>query len=361
MSFQSISSLFTCVPMMLLCIGLFVGDKDSQQKGAHLAKCLIATLVLICVRNLLLISGYLAENTHLIGWGLSVPFLAFAFVFLYIQSRVSTEFPLKDSNWVHFIPAIFALVLTLLMFLESGPDKSAWLTLILNNQNMVRRDSFLFWVTPAIQVLSLVQIAFYWWLSGAFLNSLKAKVIATNGASLKSDDRLVLFLLHGLRYSLALIILIGVIVLSNNDDVNAVYIENAIFFADSIHANAQLCQSAERSWLKEVSQCHQLDFLQRVKSYIFSHVANGRITVQSAADHFGMSVRTFQRRLDEGELSFSDLVLSVRRAESKTLLSNSGTVTDTAYSLGFSDAASFSRAFKRWFGLSPEQYRKSVC
>lgn len=146
-----------------------------------------------------------------------------------------------------------------------------------------------------------------------------------------------------------------------NADVNAVYIENAIFFADSIHANAQLCQSAERSWLKEVSQCHQLDFLQRVKSYICSHIANGRITVQSAADHFGMSVRTFQRRLDEGELSFSDLVLSVRRAESKTLLSNSGTVTDTAYSLGFSDAASFSRAFKRWFGLSPEQYRKSVC
>ncbi|GEM_PF-2387859 len=145
-------------------------------------------------------------------------------------------------------------------------------------------------------------------------------------------------------------------------EVNAVYFNNSIFFSDSIHANEQLCQSAEKSWLKEVSTSQQLDFMQRVKTYISSHISEGRITVQSAADHFDMSVRTFQRRLDDSQISFSDLVLGVRRDESKALLScRASTVTETAYSLGFSDAASFSRAFKRWFGLSPEQYRKSLC
>lgn len=145
-------------------------------------------------------------------------------------------------------------------------------------------------------------------------------------------------------------------------DVNAIYIEKDIFFSESVHADAELCENAEKTWLTEVSTCRELDFIQRVEAHIKSHIGGNRLTVELMAEQFGVSVRTFQRRLNDADVSFSDLIMNVRKAESKSLLSNKQlSVTDTAYSLGFSDAGSFSRAFRRWFGMSPDQYRKTVC
>jgi AraC-like DNA-binding protein len=71
--------------------------------------------------------------------------------------------------------------------------------------------------------------------------------------------------------------------------------------------------------------------------------------------------RTLTRRLSAEGTSYQEIRDAVRRrmAESYLRLGRMS-VTDIALSLGFSDPTAFSRAFRRWTGVSPIQYRDSA-
>ncbi len=72
----------------------------------------------------------------------------------------------------------------------------------------------------------------------------------------------------------------------------------------------------------------------------------------------GTSARTFQRQLEEERTSFSDLLAEVRRSETlKRLKEGNVTVASIAAGLGYSDQATFTRAFRRWTGSPPGQFR----
>ncbi|BCH35176.1 AraC family transcriptional regulator [Mesorhizobium sp. L-8-10] len=72
----------------------------------------------------------------------------------------------------------------------------------------------------------------------------------------------------------------------------------------------------------------------------------------------GTSERSFQRQLRAEGTSFSELLSEVRRTETLKRLSERGnTIAAIAAELGYSDQASFTRAFRRWTGSSPGQFR----
>jgi len=72
----------------------------------------------------------------------------------------------------------------------------------------------------------------------------------------------------------------------------------------------------------------------------------------------GMSARTFQRQLKEEGASFSDLLADVRRSETlKRLSEHNLTIAAIANELGYSDQATFTRAFRRWTGVPPSRFR----
>jgi AraC-like DNA-binding protein len=72
----------------------------------------------------------------------------------------------------------------------------------------------------------------------------------------------------------------------------------------------------------------------------------------------GMSARTFQRQLKEEGTSFSDLLADVRRSETlKRLKERNATIAAIATDLGYFDQATFTRAFRRWTGVSPSRFR----
>ena len=73
-----------------------------------------------------------------------------------------------------------------------------------------------------------------------------------------------------------------------------------------------------------------------------------------------VSERTLKRRLQEEKASFQQLVDQVRLERAQDLLRSTGmTLSQIADALGYADAANFTRAFKRWTGISPSHYRSA--
>ena len=76
------------------------------------------------------------------------------------------------------------------------------------------------------------------------------------------------------------------------------------------------------------------------------------------AEQLGMSLRTLHRRLaDEGH-RYKDIVDQVRRSLAEEFLRETElTVEAIAERVGYSDTANFRKAFKRWTGATPVDYR----
>jgi len=81
--------------------------------------------------------------------------------------------------------------------------------------------------------------------------------------------------------------------------------------------------------------------------------------IHLTAKLLGMSVRTLQRHLAAAGVTHEVLVGRARFATAAALLQETNTkVLDIALDLGYSDHAHFTRAFRRWAGCSPQEYRR---
>jgi len=101
------------------------------------------------------------------------------------------------------------------------------------------------------------------------------------------------------------------------------------------------------------------EYADSVRQIIDSYALTGSITIEDLAYLTEQSVRTLQRRLKLAGLNFNGLISEARYRHSRNKLRNSDlSVTEIAKLLGYSDAAHFTRAFRRWAGVTPSNFRK---
>jgi AraC-like DNA-binding protein len=100
---------------------------------------------------------------------------------------------------------------------------------------------------------------------------------------------------------------------------------------------------------------------ERIRRVLRTLVASGRCSVDDAAAAFGVNRRTLARRIGAGGTSFRQLLDDARHSEAQRLLRLSAApVAEIAARLGYADPTSFTRAFRRWAGKSPREWRKTV-
>jgi AraC-like DNA-binding protein len=81
----------------------------------------------------------------------------------------------------------------------------------------------------------------------------------------------------------------------------------------------------------------------------------------AVAAMLGLSERSLRRRLAAEGTSFGDVVAEQRSRTALHLLADPGLrLPDIADRLGYATAASFGRAFRRWYGVSPRAYTTAV-
>lgn len=120
--------------------------------------------------------------------------------------------------------------------------------------------------------------------------------------------------------------------------------------------------------IKKESICNTLDKLmlsfegetvisRKVRGAIRRLMGQKQVTLINVASELGVSERTLRRQLSAEGVNFRSMVDLVRKDMFDTLSGRGESLTSIAYLLGYSDQSAFTRAFRRWYGMSPSAYR----
>jgi AraC-like DNA-binding protein len=101
------------------------------------------------------------------------------------------------------------------------------------------------------------------------------------------------------------------------------------------------------------------EFLHKVRQLVVDNLPHGIVSIADVAQRLSMSSRTLQRRFAEYGMTYDRLLDQTRYGLGMSYLRQPRlTVSEIAFLLGYTDISAFSRAFVRWAGLTPGQYRR---
>ena len=126
-------------------------------------------------------------------------------------------------------------------------------------------------------------------------------------------------------------------------------------------SNPLLAELHERFAGKYLRQFDHALTSYRVREVIVRRLPDGEPRRDEVAGELCMSERTLQRRLETEDTSFVQLLDDTRRELADQYLGRLNmSLAQAAYMLGFADQRGFFRACKRWFNVSPGQYRDQL-
>jgi len=127
------------------------------------------------------------------------------------------------------------------------------------------------------------------------------------------------------------------------------------------HANAELAKQSDAivaDYLARTGRDGTLADL--VHALLVEHLPDGGPSEAAIARRLSMSSRNLQLQLAQGGTSYKDLLNRARQnLARKYLREGKYSIKEVAFLLGFSDAATFTRAFRRWTGESPGRFAKN--
>lgn len=103
-----------------------------------------------------------------------------------------------------------------------------------------------------------------------------------------------------------------------------------------------------------------IDFIASIEAWVAGSLCRSDVTdIERIAADYGMSTRSFQRKLATHDVSYLDIRNRVRSRVARCMLAETGLpVTSVAAHLGYSETSAFSRGFKAQTGESPQAYRR---
>ncbi|MFT6989651.1 MAG: AraC-like DNA-binding protein [Paraglaciecola sp.] len=123
--------------------------------------------------------------------------------------------------------------------------------------------------------------------------------------------------------------------------------------------NPLLTQSHERMLDEYLLRLDKNDVVQIVKNNIYEMLSLGTPTQTDVAKKIGMSLRNLQRKLNEQDACYRDLLEETRKKLALEYITQGHlSLSEIGYLVGFANIGNFNRAFKRWTNFAPGEYRK---
>jgi AraC-like DNA-binding protein len=146
-----------------------------------------------------------------------------------------------------------------------------------------------------------------------------------------------------------------------DDAVNGLVFRRDMLEMPLVKSDPGLCALLERRVAELAERAPESHVLsERVRQLVAKQLSTGVPGAAATARGLAMSPRSLQRHLRSDGTSYRDLVDALRRDLATRYLSERRiAIAEVAFLLGFSEASAFHRAFKRWTGTTPAEYRRS--
>jgi len=114
--------------------------------------------------------------------------------------------------------------------------------------------------------------------------------------------------------------------------------------------------------VKQMEQLHPHkhdDLLGEIEILIRQSLQSQQYQIEIIAKHLSLHPRTLQRKLQDMGVSYSELLEKIRKSIAIERLSNANlSIIQLSDYLGYADNTALTRAFKRWFGMTPTEWKK---
>jgi AraC-like DNA-binding protein len=145
-----------------------------------------------------------------------------------------------------------------------------------------------------------------------------------------------------------------------NAPANQYFVASSALNLPIVKADPGLCAVLDRHAEALIRKYPRNDSLvERVRTMIKDELSGGNASLERIADNLSMSGRTLQRKLREHGTSHQELLDQMRKdLAMRYLQERELAICEVAYLLGFSESSALHRAFKRWTGQTPNEFRR---
>ena len=143
-------------------------------------------------------------------------------------------------------------------------------------------------------------------------------------------------------------------------DDNCIYFKKSEIEAPLASGDRELVLQLEELLSKRLASYGQQNLIALVKDQLIALLPNGTPSESHIAKKLNISERTLQRKLKDENCSFRELLATTRQSLACQHLKDLNIpVNEISFLLGYSEETNFARAFKRWTGMSPSEYRNN--
>lgn len=140
-------------------------------------------------------------------------------------------------------------------------------------------------------------------------------------------------------------------------DNNEISFKSSILEWEGVHKNDYIKEILVGR-ASELSSRQDESTSQIISDFLRKNLAFGEVSIEWLCQKLALSRTTLYRELKREGLSYQDILDNVRKELVQVyLLDRNYSLTETAYLLGYSESSTFHRAFRKWFGMPPGQWK----
>lgn len=142
-------------------------------------------------------------------------------------------------------------------------------------------------------------------------------------------------------------------------DAISLHFDREIMNSTLVTANTELLAHNQMLMLDYLNRLDEGDIVSRVCTCLVELLPMGEPSRETVAEALNISLRSLQRKLQEEGTSYKELLDRVRQDLARQFIVQSHlSLGEISFRLGFATNSSFARAFKRWMGVPPGEYRQ---